>query len=534
VLAVVGEEEITNELYEESYVNYLAQSGANDTQAEREKHLQYLIDTILLKQEARRLQLDTTAYSQTFMQRKIDRSLVDAYLKVHLYDTLSTVSEEEVKAVYPKTKRDLFVRQLYFTNREQAETYKQRLNEGEDFVDLANELYQTETYSDKAGYLGKVSYLNLDAAYAEAAYELNVGEVSDLVMGDNGFYIIRVENWAENPLMTEAGFEKERDKLTFLLQEKRYHKASAQFIRSQMQELNVTPDKRRIYQLFKVAQQHFNPSRGDLPVNDVPKKAFGDEEIQLIEQQFNPESILARYKRKNGKEVAFTAADFLYWMPMMEANEILNRTIPAVGRAIYFQEFSKRAKEENLEELPLIQFNTDYVKSFHFADLVQNHLKNQPVDAEDIPDQFIQEIKQNLDVSVEIQTKAEYWVAGAENLAEAQKISEKLRTSEESDWRSIAEFHKTDHLEQDTGKLGKELASTINSDWQIISDGNEIFVAKVKVLDQQIEKSSLSEDEIRERVKKEYPVHEKLKELRSSTNITIKDYFYEHTYASAK
>ncbi|MBD3895243.1 SurA N-terminal domain-containing protein [Halomonas sp. ML-15] len=96
-------------------------------------------------------------------------------------------------------------------SREEAEAILEevqaRLDEGDDFADLAEEYSDDTSTSDAGGDLGTVSRGFFDDAFEEAAFSLGEGETSDIVESGNGLHLIRVTE------LDMPSFEEMRDEL---------------------------------------------------------------------------------------------------------------------------------------------------------------------------------------------------------------------------------------------------------------------------------------------------------------------------------
>src|SRR5699024_3937889 len=68
---------------------------------------------------------------------------------------------------------------------------KKKLEEGEDFADLAKE-YSTDNSAEDGGDIGFFSAGQMVPEFEDAAYDMEVDEISDPVKSDFGYHIIEV------------------------------------------------------------------------------------------------------------------------------------------------------------------------------------------------------------------------------------------------------------------------------------------------------------------------------------------------------
>lgn len=91
--------------------------------------------------------------------------------------------------------------------RKKLEAIRQRILDGEDFAELANKYSQDPGSAAKGGYLGDFKRDTMVTEFDNAAFSLDVGEISDIVETRFGYHIIKVENikgdriWARHILL---------------------------------------------------------------------------------------------------------------------------------------------------------------------------------------------------------------------------------------------------------------------------------------------------------------------------------------------
>ena len=160
-------------VYKKSYVDYLIATGATDNRSNRYGHLQYIIDAYLLGDHARSTGISNEDAFIDFEARKKKEALGGRYYEIEVLDQMASLTEAERRKAYAYFNDKVHVRQLYFSSLQDAKGIYERLEQGEDFIALANEVYQTAAFDSSAGDMGLVSYFEIDDALAEAAFALD-------------------------------------------------------------------------------------------------------------------------------------------------------------------------------------------------------------------------------------------------------------------------------------------------------------------------------------------------------------------------
>jgi parvulin-like peptidyl-prolyl isomerase len=101
--------------------------------------------------------------------------------------------EEYVGQQVPTSEPQIRVRHILLDTEEEAQAVLQRLEDGEDFAALATEVSTDTLCAELGGDLGWIPKGKMDAAFDEVAFNLPVGEISDVVETPSGFHIILVE-----------------------------------------------------------------------------------------------------------------------------------------------------------------------------------------------------------------------------------------------------------------------------------------------------------------------------------------------------
>lgn len=136
------------------------------------------------------------------------------YLKLNLLlekAISSDIKDEDVKKYYEEEYRpDIRARHILVEDEETAKEVKSKLDAGEKFEDLAKE-YSTDGTAEKGGDLDWFGPGAMVPPFEEAAYALEVNEISDPVQTQHGFHIIQVTDKKEKEPYEEVKDEMKQE-----------------------------------------------------------------------------------------------------------------------------------------------------------------------------------------------------------------------------------------------------------------------------------------------------------------------------------
>lgn len=107
------------------------------------------------------------------------------------------ISDEEVEEAYERMKEEIEARHILLADEETAEEVKEKIDDGEDFAELAEEYSIDPGSAENGGDLDYFTALDMEREFEDAAYEMDVDEISDPVQTSNGFHIIQVTDRRE-------------------------------------------------------------------------------------------------------------------------------------------------------------------------------------------------------------------------------------------------------------------------------------------------------------------------------------------------
>jgi parvulin-like peptidyl-prolyl isomerase len=205
IVAAVGKKEISFGEFLGRYEDYLIWTGAADNIQVRYAILNNMINEILLRE----YDDNSKVYSNPEYNKEIKAAwneTVLSFLKDREVYAAITVTDQEVKRAYQRSKIKLAVRHLFAPNKKEAENIYHLVTMGVSFQELAKQVFTDTTLRNNGGYLGYITWGQTDPNFENAAYSLKVGEVSKPIKTAQGYSIIRVDDRIEDPLVTENEF----------------------------------------------------------------------------------------------------------------------------------------------------------------------------------------------------------------------------------------------------------------------------------------------------------------------------------------
>lgn len=124
-----------------------------------------------------------------------------------------TPSDDELKTIFDDLKMNVQVKASHILVDTEEESLKviERINKGEDFAELAKELSTDLGSGANGGDLDYFNYGKMVQPFSEAAFALEIGEVSEPVQSDFGYHIIKLTDRIVDNDMT---VESEKSQLT--------------------------------------------------------------------------------------------------------------------------------------------------------------------------------------------------------------------------------------------------------------------------------------------------------------------------------
>lgn len=514
-VATVNNYDISAEFFEEFYIRSVSRLGLPDNPKQRYIQLDELINLTLLKQHAVQMGLDDSI-TQTFRKLKEDRALNRKWIQQHVYQHIPEPNEAQKRTAFFRSLKDLYVRQLFFTNEQEAQWYYKRLQNGEDFIDLANELYGSQTVDSTAGFIGKVSYFDVDNQFAEKAWSLPINTFSEPFRTRQGYFIIRVENANYSPLITENQYQQKEKKIEFKVKERIFNLEADAFIKDFMQKTNPQVNQKNVEKVYSRLVQ--------IPEYKNVGKVVHLPQIDLetslkVAQDIQPNDPLLEYEFDGEKRI-FTAGDYVRWLSELPLNEIKNRTVASIGRALRYQVAAEDARNHNMLSSTAVQFERDFITFFYITGRLQDSLKAAPVP--NFSDDTLHYYYENFGFKELKGAFATYWLIPAHSFKEAKQILKEINDGKKKpNQYSGYSFFENKSISRESGveAFMLNLQTPIRSVMNPADD--EFYVFEFFKTEKEYKTFEETRKNVEDAVKSGYNEVQLLKELRKTASVKV-------------
>lgn len=176
--------------------------------------IDYMVDLKVGAQAAEAAKVGDSPEFQRKLAYFKSKLLLDEYLE---REAKKAVTPEAAKALYDQTlttmkpEEEAHARHILVDNEEEAKKISARIKGGEDFSKIAAEVSKDPGSKTEGGDLGWFTKERMVAPFAEAAFKLPVGQVSDPIKTQFGWHVIKVEERRTKPVPTFAEMKEQVD-----------------------------------------------------------------------------------------------------------------------------------------------------------------------------------------------------------------------------------------------------------------------------------------------------------------------------------
>ena len=148
-------------------------------------------------------------YQKNLIYRQV---MMDEFKRSHIEQQI-TVSEEDLEELFLRYNTHLRASHLYAPDRETADSLHQLVTSGISFEALAKDIFESQSLRESGGDLGYFTVDDMDVGFESAAYQLQIGGISEPVRTTRGFSIIKVTDRITTPLITEYQYAQSKQRI---------------------------------------------------------------------------------------------------------------------------------------------------------------------------------------------------------------------------------------------------------------------------------------------------------------------------------
>ncbi len=223
LLASINDLDISINHFENAYKEYYYRTGQVLTGdiTTKKAILDAEFNTYVLATYAEDLGIHKSEEALIEKKRIERRVLNEEYLNQIILSGIE-VTDSELQEYFLRFNTQVRASHIYARTESEILDFQRRLNEGETFDELAKEAFKNEYLSENGGDIGWFTTDELDIEFENAAFRLQIGEVSDPVKTVQGYSLIKVTDRVSKPIITEYEFNQKKAQLnTYVLKKKR-------------------------------------------------------------------------------------------------------------------------------------------------------------------------------------------------------------------------------------------------------------------------------------------------------------------------
>jgi parvulin-like peptidyl-prolyl isomerase len=239
IVATVGNYKITLSEFAERYNNYLSSTGVKDNIVVRNAILDNMINELLLYYYDDNENVQSNPqYLKELEETRL--RIILAYLKDQVVYAKITVTEEEMREAFSRVNEEIAARHLFAKTEDEANNLYELAKIGVEFETLAKQVFTDSVLRNNGGYLGYFTWGDMDPAFEDAAYSLQIGEISPPVKTAYGYSIIKLEDRITNPLLTESAFQSKKAHLENVIKMRKKEPSEQEYLNNILNESELT------------------------------------------------------------------------------------------------------------------------------------------------------------------------------------------------------------------------------------------------------------------------------------------------------
>ncbi|GAB5409332.1 MAG: hypothetical protein BalsKO_16970 [Balneolaceae bacterium] len=214
VLAQINGLKITITHFENAFLEYYYKTGqalAPDISTKK-AILDTEFNTYVLAVFAKDLGLDDSDYAKYQREAIKKRVINEEYLNQIILSDVR-VTDKKLEEYFLRFNTQLRASHLFSRSKEGIESLRLRLEKGEKFEDLAKEIFSNKYMANNGGDIGRFTTDDLDIAFENTAFKMEIGEISNPIQTAQGYSIVKLTERISKPILTEFEFNERKGQL---------------------------------------------------------------------------------------------------------------------------------------------------------------------------------------------------------------------------------------------------------------------------------------------------------------------------------
>ena len=194
---------------------------------------------------------------------------------------------------------------LYAPNKEKADSLYQLLQEGHSFEKLAEKVFNSPELAESGGDLGYFNIDEMDPAFEQTAYDLEVDSISKPVRTNQGWSIIKVTDKIQDPVITEQEYAKKKLSMYDYLKKKKVELAKREDIQQTIGQLQINEQMiRDLWNTVRDQKEKFHVKFAEnntlpLSISDKEQDIASSESFTFTTNDFISEAYYTSQKRRS-------------------------------------------------------------------------------------------------------------------------------------------------------------------------------------------------------------------------------------------
>lgn len=214
IVAKVGEFRISDDHFRNELMRFYYRTGQelNLNSQVRRSVVDSRVDRYAVVEYAREMDWHEDAEAR-YQLEKIKRKVnMEEFERRFIHDQVS-VNEHDLRTLFNRMNTSVRASHLFVTYRSKADSVYQRLQKGASFDELAGELFRNPELAENGGDIGYFTVDDMDIAFEDRAYRMEIGQISEPVKTSRGYSIIKVTDRITTPVVTENQYAEKRDRI---------------------------------------------------------------------------------------------------------------------------------------------------------------------------------------------------------------------------------------------------------------------------------------------------------------------------------